>query len=123
MTMSNTKQVVQGHESEFPHPLVVPAGTTLETERRSTVHSGWIWCRDSAGTSAWVPESFLEIEDGIAVLTVDYDSTELTVEPGVVVGVLDEVAGWAWCRTEDGRLGWLPIENLVDRPPAPTGEE
>ena len=59
-----------------------------------------------------MPEAFLEIEEDGAILTVDYDSTELTVASGAVVEVLSEVAGWAWCRAPDGGYGWVPVGNL-----------
>jgi hypothetical protein len=103
---------VAGYTSAYPDALVAPVGTRLRVEPRASEDAGWIWCRHSAGTGAWVPEAFLEIDGGVAVLTVDYDSTELTVLPGEAVEVLSEVAGWAWCKGDDGRLGWLPAGNL-----------
>jgi SH3-like domain-containing protein len=56
---------------------------------------------------------FLEITGAKAVLTEDYDSTELTAAPGAVVAVVSEVSGWAWCRDADARSGWLPVAKLA----------
>ena len=113
MTQGKLVQVAIEHASSFPHPLVARAGTGLSLERRSSEFPGWVWGRDSGGTEAWVPEIFLEISEGRAVLLTDYDSTELTVSAGATVEILDEVAGWAWCRDPAGRAGWLPISNLT----------
>jgi SH3-like domain-containing protein len=66
---------------------------------------------------AWVPEAFIEINGELAVLAVDYDSTELTVAAGASVEILTEVAGWVWCRDQEGRLGWLPSTNLTAESP------
>jgi SH3-like domain-containing protein len=112
MTSNKTVRVAVGHTSTFPDPLVAPAGTKLTLEPRSSEFAGWVWCRDAAGTGAWVPEAFLTINGEVAMLTVDYDSTEMTVVAGVSVEIVGNVAGWAWCRDADGRLGWLPVDNL-----------
>ena len=40
----------------------------------------------------------------------DYDATELTVRAGEKVEAIREESGWVWCRKEDGREGWLPLE-------------
>jgi SH3-like domain-containing protein len=114
--VGRTAQVVVGHKSDFPDPLVAPAGTELMLEPRPSEFVGWVWCRDASGIGAWVPEAFLEIRGSRAVLTADYDSTELTVAAGTAVEVLREVAGWSWCRSSDGHLGWLPTANLQDPP-------
>lgn len=101
-----------GHESAYRTALVAQAGSRLRVEPRASQFPGWVWCRDASNTGAWVPETFLEIRGDVAELTVDYDSTELTVSSGTLLEVLREVAGWAWCRDLDGRFGWVPTENL-----------
>ena len=107
-----TTRVLVGYASAYPYALVVRRGSRLTVESRLPAYPGWVWCRDSDGIGAWVPEVFLEISSGAALVTTDYDSTELTVERGDVIQVLSEVAGWAWCRDRDGRHGWLPVGSL-----------
>ena len=104
--------MITGHESTFLEPLIAPAGTRLEVESYSLEYPGWVWCRDASGRGAWVPEAFMEIDGDYAVLTADYDSTELTLPAGEVVDVVSEVAGWVWCRTVDDRYGWIPAGTL-----------
>ena len=111
-----TTRVLVGYTSAYPDALVVRRGARLTVEPRLPAYPGWVWCRDSDGTAAWVPEAFLEITSGVALVNADYDSTELTVEPGDSVEVLREVAGWAWCRHGDGRHGWLPVASLAGKP-------
>jgi len=108
-----TTRVAVGYASAYPVALVVQRGARLTVEPRPSEYPGWVWCRDSRGTGAWVPEAFLEITAGVALATTDYDSTELTVASGEEVQVLGEVAGWAWCKHRDGRKGWLPADQLA----------
>jgi hypothetical protein len=111
-----TTQVRVGYTSAYPDALVVRRGARLTVEPRLPAYPGWVWCRDPDGTGAWVPEAFLEITSGVALINTDYDSTELTVEPGDSVQVLRIVAGWAWCRHGDDRHGWLPVGSLAEKP-------
>lgn len=43
-----------------------------------------------------------------------YDTTELDLLEGEEVTVVDrdDAGGWWWCRTADGRQGWVPVEVL-----------
>jgi SH3-like domain-containing protein len=112
-TPGNTTPVAVGYSAAYADALVVGVGTRLTVESRPSEYPGWVWCRDSGGAGAWIPEVFLEITGSVAVITSDYDSTELTVGQGEEVQVLSEVAGWALCRQAGGRRGWLPVENLA----------
>ena len=108
-----TTRVTVAHTAAYPKAMVVGVGARLEVEPRIPEYPGWVWCRDSAGTRAWVPTAFLEINGSEALVTTNYDSTELTVVPGEEIVVLSEVAGWAWCRRRDGHRGWVPAEHLA----------
>lgn len=112
MTLGRNTYVAVGYTSAYSDALVARAGAGLTVESRTSEYPGWVWCRDSPGNGAWVPEALLEISGDVALLTADYDSTELSVLPGDEVEVLSEVAGWAWCGHVDGRRGWIPAENL-----------
>jgi hypothetical protein len=80
----------------------------LTVEDRETVWRGWVWCSDSEGTGAWVPESFVERRGGSCVALRDYDSTELTVAVGDLLQTYEEASGWLWCMDHAGRWGWVP---------------
>ena len=80
--------------------------------KRDTEYPGWVWCTEKSGKSGWVPENYLAIEGDQGVMRRDYDATELTIGAGETVALLGSESGWGWCRTVDGREGWLPLELL-----------
>ena len=63
------------------------------------------------GADGWVPSRFLELTgEGRATPVRAYDTTEIEVDPGVMLTVLepDLGSGWLWCSDDAGREGWLP---------------
>ena len=78
-------------------------------QRGETEWSGWIWCTDSSGRTAWVPDAWVEIEADSCVMKRDYNAVELAVEVGEVLTVEFQESGWAWATEESG---WVPLENL-----------
>jgi hypothetical protein len=66
--------------------------------------------------SGWVPERHLDRQGSTAVVTQDYDTTELPTEEGEELQVLleDAASGWLWCRAQDGREGWVPQRTLSE---------
>ena len=111
---SSRARVVAAHAPE-PEWLARPfdAGEVLEVEREDPSAPDWLLCRQADGAHGWLPKADLEVSGESATLTTDYDSTELTSEPGDVVSVEREYGGWAWCTTEYGRTGWIPEEKLA----------
>jgi hypothetical protein len=67
--------------------------------------------------SGWVPERHLERAGSTAVVKTTYDTTELPTREGEELEVLSEdlPGGWMWCRTRDGREGWVPARTLAPR--------
>jgi uncharacterized protein YgiM (DUF1202 family) len=110
--MSRDGIVVRAYRSTSTDPIVMKTGDRLQVEDRQTDWVGWVWCIHPSGKSSWVPENFLQREGDTACATRDYDATELTVEEGLRLEVLEEEAGWYWCRTEAGNFGWVPVENI-----------
>ncbi len=95
-------------------PIVLRAGDVVTTGRRDDEWPSFLWCADSTGLSGWVPEALLEVTgEGTARVIEDYSAAELAVAPGDEVTVLRTLAGWGWCRTADGREGWLPEKVLA----------
>jgi uncharacterized protein YgiM (DUF1202 family) len=109
-------KVTKNHKSEFHVSLVATKGEIVKGEERKTEYEGWLWCQNSAGVNAWVPQTYLEktSSSGQFQFLKDYNSRELTVNEGQEVIVLDEDSGWAWVRTTLGEEGWIPLENLQD---------
>jgi uncharacterized protein YgiM (DUF1202 family) len=101
------------YRSTSTDPIVMKVGDRLQVEDRQTEFAGWVWCLHSSGKSSWVPENFLQREGDTAHASRDYDATELTVEVGQIIEILDEEAEWYWCQTEAGDYGWVPVENVA----------
>ncbi len=65
-----------------------------------------------------MPERHLNREGSTAVVTRQYDTTELPTQNGEEHEVLDEdlSSGWLWCRAPDGREGWVPEKTVSHLP-------
>jgi hypothetical protein len=48
------------------------------------------------------------------VAVTQYDTTELAVDAGDILTVIDrdDESGWWWCEAEPGSVGWIPVEIL-----------
>ena len=111
--MEDTYQVIKKHVKSYDPAPSFKAGTHFMLGRRDKMYNSWIWCTDSIGQSAWVPEQILSCEHGKdAVLKEDYDSNELTVEIDETVIGLMVVNGWIRCRNLMGEEGWVPEDHL-----------
>ena len=64
--------------------------------------------------SGWVPARHLSAPSGTALVLTAYDTTELPTHVGDVLEVVaeDRTSGWLWCRTPEGREGWVPVKTL-----------
>ncbi|MGB3905715.1 MAG: SH3 domain-containing protein [Anaerolineae bacterium] len=111
-TMPETYRVIKAHRCPDPDPLIVRKGDRLRFERRETEWAGWIWCTDSSGKRAWVPENWVEIEGDSCVMKRDYNAIELSVEVGEALTVEFEESGRAWVTKDSGESGWVPSEHL-----------
>ena len=83
----------------------------LTVGRRDQQCNAWRWVTTEDGRSGWMAERYLELRGGDdAVAQRDYDATELSVEAGDELAVLDEEGGWLWCKDARGERGWVPVE-------------
>lgn len=110
--MSRNGIVASGYISSCAEPIMMKAGDSLKVEDRQTDWIGWVWCVHPSGKSSWVPENFIQREGDTALATQEYDATELTAAEGQKLEIVDEEAGWYWCKSEAGDSGWVPAENV-----------
>jgi hypothetical protein len=104
-------RVVELYRREFEDPIAVRAGDRVTVGRRDQQFPAWRWVTTGDGRSGWMAERYLELrgdDDGVALR--DYDATELSVEAGDELAVLDEEGGWLWCESARGERGWVPAE-------------
>jgi hypothetical protein len=111
-------RVVKAHRRTYPDPLVVKEGDELTLVEKDEDYPGWIWCTDKNEKSGWVPEEFLEIDDESEgeektdTINRDYTALELNAAEGEPLNILEEVAGWVFCKNREGEKGWVPSENV-----------
>jgi hypothetical protein len=109
-------RVVASYAAQYADPITFRRGETIvvtdrEEPWRENPARMWVWCEDARGKSGWVPTSYVERHDGGSGVGLrDYSAVELSVSPGELVTVEEEVAGWLLCDTDDGRRGWVPLE-------------
>lgn len=111
-------RVVEGHEASFPYAMVAERGDRVSVGREDPDMPGWFWCKDGEGVEAWVPGTYLEVDDGEATFNQDYNSVELDAVEGETVQYLGEAVGWAECLNSKWQYGWLP-KNKLERLPDP----
>ncbi len=113
--MQNRKlKVTKKYESAYPEPLKMKAGDAISIGEKESPWDGWLWCAAVDGNKGWVPESYVKRDGDRGHLRVDYDATELTVEVGEELTVISEEADWFRCVRQDGRIGWVPVENVEE---------
>jgi len=104
-------RVVKPHEASFDYNVFFKRGDKVKVGREDPEMPGWYWCENHEGVWSWIPEEYLDIDGEEGTITTDYDTGELTVEPGEVFEYVAEVEYWTLCRDRD-REGWVPTENL-----------
>ncbi len=110
--MEETYRVVEAYESSLPDPLVLEAGAELRFERRDSEWEGWLWCTDASGKGGWVPEAWLNLDEGTCTLKHDYKALELSVAVGELVNAERVESGWVLGSSARGERGWVPLKCL-----------
>ena len=111
-------RVTEDRSSEFPDPIVLTQGESVELGERSQSQEwpNWIWCK--AGSKAgWVPEQIVEVQTGGVGLVLDYYTAhELTINQGDIILSDKELNGWVFGYNEarPDELGWVPKENVEE---------
>ena len=113
---SVTRVVVRSaHQPPDRPPLKVVPGEVVRVGERDTEWAEFVFVTIPRG-AGWVPARYLSAPAGEAIVLEPYDTRELATEPGDVLEVVieDLQSGWLWCRSGDGREGWVPART-VDR--------
>jgi hypothetical protein len=105
-------RVIKAHKASFNYSVVFKKGDKVKVGHEDPDMPGWYWCENKNGVWSWIPEEYLDRAGAKGTITHDYDTTELTVDVGDVLGYAAEVMFWTLCRAHDGREGWVPTANL-----------
>lgn len=103
--------VSRAYARPYDDPINARAGEPVDIDPDRSAQTdlfGWVWCRAPDGREGWTPEAWLQGAGNRRTLQRDFDAIELTVAVGDRVLPLFSESGFIWCRTDDGRQGWLP---------------
>jgi SH3-like domain-containing protein len=106
-------RVVRDYRTEYPDPIGLSTGQRVRVGREDDEFPGWRWCLAADGRQGWVPVELLRTEGDEAVVSEDYEATELDVCEGDRVTVERERRGWLWVSDARGRRGWIPVSHVV----------
>ena len=96
---------VNDHQGESKFPLF-PKGTAVKILAECENYPNWL-SAEIEGHFVYVPDHFIEKNQ----LVIDYNPTELVVEKGEVVELLELHYEWALVQKEN-EIGWLPCKIL-----------
>jgi hypothetical protein len=102
-------------EVSQPKPMRVDIGDRVVVGERDTDWPAFVFVTSDTG-SGRVPLRYLSRARPVAVVNTPYDTSELPTREGDVIEVVreDRASGWLWCRSLEGRQGWVPATTLVD---------
>lgn len=108
---------VVAHAIPERRPLKLAVGDAVVVGRRDDEWPAFVFVTAAQG-AGWVPSRHLSAGVGDAVVVSPYDTTELATSPGDPLEVVarDDESGWLWCRSRDGREGWVPGHTLAPLP-------
>ncbi|NTG32324.1 hypothetical protein G6L08_34860 [Agrobacterium rhizogenes] len=114
------KAIVEDHKATYLDPIAVKAGDMISLSGKTDNWDGhtWLWAEGLNGKAGWIPDSLVRSADRKTYAIRDYSAAELTCRKGEVLLVTEETHGWAWCRSDSGKQGWVPLRNLSS--PEPT---
>jgi uncharacterized protein YgiM (DUF1202 family) len=104
------------HEIPDRVPMRLEAGERVDASERSSEWREHVFVTGEAGTG-WVPVRSLSGSSGMVTVRTAYDTTELATSAGEHLEVIREDirSGWLWCRSREGREGWVPLSTLEPR--------
>jgi Variant SH3 domain. len=94
-------------------PLRLAVGERVTVGERDGEWPEFVLVTCAAGTG-WVPARHLSAASGAAMVETAYNTSELATQEGDLLQVVTEdlISGWLWCRSRDGREGWVPLDTV-----------
>lgn len=114
-TQVNRVRVIESRPRDHVRNLSVRTGDVIGVGHRNQQYPEMRWCTPEQGHSGWMAESYFDYtSDTEAVVTKDYDASQLTVVEDEELEVLDVVGAWWLCRNKHGIAGWVPRRILEE---------
>jgi len=111
MAVKRARVVLQHRAPERP-AIRVSTGDTVTLGERDTDWPQFVWTSLASGLGGWIPSMLFDRDFGEAVAQQDYDTRELDADPGDVLTLHDELAGWWWAENAQGASGWIPARAI-----------
>jgi hypothetical protein len=104
---------LEAHTIPARPPIQLVAGDIVEVGRSDDDWPAFVFVTAAHG-SGWVPARYLSAKVGRATVQAPYDTTELPTSEGETLEVIerDDESGWLWCRSSEGREGWVPSQTV-----------
>jgi len=100
-------RVVDKHDGEGHFPLFAKGANVDELVAcEQTAH--WFVCVIE-GYKTYIPDTY--VTDGVLVR--DYNPTELVLEAGQIVTLMEVAFEWLYVEDQSGKRGWFPAEKAV----------
>ena len=112
-------RVIADYQAAYPHPLTMHIGQELTLGKTDPQWPGWIWCTDANGTSAWVPQTYVQAHNTRVTALRNYTSKELCVHAGEWLTLYQSESGWFWATNAEGESGWVPATHVRTAEVAP----
>ncbi len=107
-TLPYKVRVVQGHAGDHTKMIAVRAGDEVTVGHRNVMYPEYVWCASQSG-HGWVPVDFLEMTGPQEARVLhDFVADELTVVPGEILDVVEDLGSWLRCRDSNGVEGEVP---------------
>ena len=110
--MRELYRVIVEHKASFDYTFIAEKRDKISVGKEDNEMPGWLWCTNSTGLEAWIPNTHIDIDGKIAIFNQPYNSVELNAKPGEVVQYLGESLGWTECLSKEWRYGWIPTPKL-----------
>lgn len=108
-------KVILEYESPYPTPIIFQAGERVKVGEKfedDPDWENWFWCEGENQQKAWVPKQYLQIDGSVGFFLQSYNALELTLHPGEILTVYEEVNGFGMAEKQGGQKGWAPLKNL-----------
>jgi len=104
----------EAHAIPERSPLSLVSGDVVTVGRRDGDWPAFVFVTTARG-SGWVPSRHLSADVGRAVVETPYNTTELATRRDEILEVMDrdDESGWLWCRSAEGREGWVPSRSVA----------
>ena len=106
-------RVIAAHRAPDREAIRVARGETVLLGESDHEWPDFVWATLAQGLGGWMPADVFHMDDvGTAIAKQDYDTRELEAEPGDLLIVEREHAGWWWAHDAQGRSGWIPARSI-----------